>query len=219
MKKLFALAALVAGLGVASQASAEPSALQSLNPAATPAANSVTLTVSRPTVTYGTAVAVRGSISPAAANQTVTITADPAKGATRQIAAKTQADGTFSVRSVPLIRTEYTATWGGASSQPQIAFVRPRIVLKKLSRRALAVSVYSLNRLVDRPVHLNRWSKRKRQYVPVKTALLGKTKRSTIFQARFNLKMKRGQRFRATMRARDAGFGYLFGQSNVVGIR
>ena len=53
----------------------------------------------------------------------------------------------------------------------------------------------------------------------IATAFLGKTKRSTIFQARFNVRTKRGQLYRATIRARDVGRGYRFGQSNVVGIR
>jgi hypothetical protein len=96
--------------------------------AATAASPTVTINVSNRTVVYGGTPNLNGTTDP---NSTVTITANPQDEASWSTTVKAGSDGVWQLKVAPWVQTSYTATVGGATSDPTIIFVKPRVQLLK----------------------------------------------------------------------------------------
>ena len=127
--------------------------------AATAAAPTVTLTQDRRTVFFGGTITLSGDISPAAANQKVTITQDPQDRPARTTEATTQADGSFSLDVQPRIQTTAQAKFQTAQSEQLIMFVRPRVGLRKFGARRFGVTVVAGRSFVGNYVWVSRWDR------------------------------------------------------------
>jgi hypothetical protein len=96
--------------------------------AATAASPTVTINVSNRTIVYGGTPNLNGTTD---ANATVTITASPKDEPSWSTTVKAGPDGVWQAKVAPWVQTSYTATVGGATSEPTIIFVKPRIQLLK----------------------------------------------------------------------------------------
>lgn len=96
--------------------------------AATAASPAVTINVSNRTVVYGGTPNLNGTTDP---NATVTITANPQDEASWSTTVRAGSDGVWELKVAPWVQTSYTATVGGATTEPTIIFVKPRIQLLK----------------------------------------------------------------------------------------
>jgi plastocyanin len=177
---------------------------------------SVTLSASRRSITYGTGVTLSGSLSTATAGQTVTIRMKPFNRPVRIVHATTDAYGSWSLRVFPVVQTRFEATAGTLASSPSVVFVRPRIVLRKMRNGYFAVSVFDVNTLAHNYIWISRWSASAHQYRHTAKIFLRPSKRATIWNATFRLRVRRGTRLKAFIYAYQAGPGYSFGASNRV---
>jgi plastocyanin len=173
---------------------------------------SVTLGASAPILSYGTAITLSGAVSNKAANETVTLSAQPAGQTSAQVLAslKTVTGGAFSFNVVPQLYTTYVAQWGSAKSGSVLVQVAPRIKLPRPTRGWFHTYVTSATSYAGRYVYLQRLS-RFGEWYSVARLTLG-TKSGRIFRAvRY---LPRGiSVVRIFMPADQAGSGYLASQS------
>jgi hypothetical protein len=204
MKKLIAAALATLAVGATAATAAAPA--------------SVTLNPEQRVVFFGGSAALSGTVSPVVTGQNVAVTVKPQDRAatTRQVTPN--ADGTYSIDISPRIQTRVTATYQGATSEPQVIFVRPRIGLRKYARSRYAVSVVAAQSFVGRYVMLTRWDTRTHKWRNVKKVFLTRYVKSTgASTAAFRL-VTHGKRMkiRAFLSNAQARPGYLFGYSNFI---
>jgi hypothetical protein len=125
---------------------------------ATAAAPTVTLQQDLDTVIYGGTVSLSGQISPAAANQQVTITQMPQNRAARSIVVTTDSAGAFSYDISPRFNTRVVATYGTTQSDELNVWVRARVVLAKNGHHRYVVRVFAGRPFVGRYVWVTRWN-------------------------------------------------------------
>jgi hypothetical protein len=207
MKRLF-----LALLGAATLAAAA---------AATAAAPTVTLSADKKTIIYGGTVTLSGQISPARANEKVTITTTPETGTARSTVVSTQNDGSFTLDVKPRIQTQAQATYKQgsqtATSQPLVIFVRPRVGLRKYGVGRFAVSVVAIRSFVGKYVWVTRWDSRRRQWRNIKRVYLVRyVKSSGASTAAFRLRLTRRTKLRVFLPTTQARPGYVFGFSNFI---
>jgi plastocyanin len=96
----------------------------------------VTLAASAPTVKYGTAVTLSGTVSNKKAGETVTLVQLPFGQTTKQVIAtlQTTTGGAFSFTVTPQIYTQYQAQWKNLSESSVFIQVAPMIKLPAPSR-------------------------------------------------------------------------------------
>ncbi|HYY63268.1 MAG TPA: hypothetical protein VE688_01545 [Gaiellaceae bacterium] len=185
--------------------------------AATAAAPTVTLTQDRRTVFFGGTITLSGDISPAAANQKVTITQDPQDRPARTTEAMTQADGSFSLDVQPRIQTTAQAKFQTAQSEQLIMFVRPRVGLRKFGARRFGVTVVAGRSFVGNYVWVSRWDRSRHQWRNIKRVYLTRYVKSTgASTAAFSLRVRRSTKLRAFLSAPQARPGYLNSYSNFI---
>ena len=130
--------------------------------AATAAAPTVTLKQDRNVVIFGGTINLTGQISPAAANQKVTITQMPMNRAPSSVTVGTDTDGSFSYDLSPRFNgrvvAKYTSGTQTATSDELNFFVRPRVSLSKFARHRFAVRVVAGRPFVGRFVWIQRWN-------------------------------------------------------------
>jgi hypothetical protein len=203
MKKLLVLVAAALSLSATAAVGAD--------------APTLSLTLSPTRVIFGGISTVNGAVTPAAANQTVSVTEEPQGEPMRTIQVKTDADGKFSLKLQPRIQTVVTAHYQNQASNQTVAFVRPRIGLRKNGVGRFAVSVVAAHSLAGRYVWLTRYSAKTRGWVRVKRIVLAKNARTEgVSVASFRLRVRRGTKLRVQMTPDQARPGYLGGQSNFI---
>jgi hypothetical protein len=166
-------------------------------------------------------VTLSGEISPAAANQDVTITTTPQDRPARSYVVKTQSGGTFSLDVRPRIQTQAQATYKQgsqtATSQPLLIFVRPRVALRKYGVGRFAVSVVAMRSFVGKYVWVTRWDSRRHQWRNIKRIYLVRyVKSSGASTAAFRLRLTRRTKLRVFLPTTQARPGYMFGFSNFI---
>jgi plastocyanin len=178
----------------------------------------VTLEAPRRIVIFGDAIRLSGSISSRQANETVTITVDPAGEPARRIEVETAAGGAWTLRVQPRIRTQYTARWRASTSDALTVQVRPRVSLRKVGRNLFAVVVVAAESFAGNRVEIRRQRSRTNQrLVTVRRVVLNENPRTeTISQRTFRLTVRRGFRMRAFLPASEAGPAYVASQSNLI---
>ncbi len=121
---------------------------------------SLSLALSLPIVYFGTPVAISGTVSTGAANQTVEISQQPfGQAAAGQLAVvKTGAGGVFSYSVTPSLYTTYTARWGSVTSGSVVVQVAPKIRLIPGGGGYMKATIASPVSLWHRHVYLQRLS-------------------------------------------------------------
>ena len=101
-------------------------------------ADHVTIGISRIRAIYRNPVRVFGSIPTGQAGQQVTINITPYRRPAITRTVTTDSDGTYELSYNPTIRTSFSATWNGTSSEksPQVS-VRPLVVFRALNHKSL----------------------------------------------------------------------------------
>jgi plastocyanin len=177
---------------------------------------SVSIGASAPTVFYGgSGIRLAGTISSAAANQDVTIWAQPYGQASFAKVAdlKTATGGAWDWSTVPAVLTNYQARWGNRVSLTVAVGVRPRLTL---IRRApwFGISAKAGHSMAGHVVYIQRKSALG-QWVNLKKVKLGSTGAK-----RFKLNLPRGRSLlRAFMTTNQAGVGYLWSNSRSLVVR
>jgi plastocyanin len=177
---------------------------------------SVSIAASAPTVFYGgSGIRLAGTISSGAANQDVTVWAQPYGQASYVKVAdlKTATGGAWDWSTVPAVLTNYQARWGSRTSLTVQVGVRPRLTL---IRRApwFVTSAKAGRSLAGRWVYIQRKSALG-QWVNIKKVRLGSTGAK-----RFQAKLPRGRSLlRAFMTTNQAGVGYLWSNSRSLIVR
>jgi plastocyanin len=175
--------------------------------------NAVTIGLSRRVVTQGQTIELAGSISSAEGGKAVRILITPYRGVQTARTVVTEADGTWSLRVKPTIRTEYFAEFGSlVSRSAPIVYVRPNLKLRVRNARAgrFVATARPAKVYARKAVHLqrrigNRWR-------TIDVARLGRSG-SVVFVSA----VPRGNQVLRLM-VRPAP-GYLVGYSNRVGYR
>jgi plastocyanin len=181
-------------------------------------ARGVTLAASRSTVLFGDAITLSGAISSRQSGQSVTITVDPANEPARRIEVDTTANGEWSVRLQPRIRTQVTARWRNSTSDPVTVQVRPRVSLRKVGRNAFAVVVVAAESFAGKQVHILRQRSRTNRSLRTATrvTLRENPRTETTAQRTFRLRVRRGFRMRAVLTLAVARPNYVSSQSNII---
>lgn len=175
----------------------------------------VTISIARPAVVYGSSVKVAGTVSNHQAGEPVAVLARQYGEATfTQVTIVTStAKGAWSYIASPQIQTSYQARWGAVTSKTVTAKVRPRITLSLVTRSALRGS-FSVT------VDGNRPFAGKRVLIQRLTtsgpATVKSVKLNAASTANFTIRLPRHRaRVRAVMSSSQAAPGYIAGYSNV----
>jgi plastocyanin len=178
----------------------------------------VTLETTRSIVLFGDSIRLSGTISSRQAGQSVTITVDPAGEPARRIEVDTAANGEWSLRTQPRIRTQYTARWRNSTSEVRTVLVRPRVSLRKVGRNTFSVIVVAAESFAGDRVDIRRQrSRTNRSLVTVTRVVLRENPRTdTTAQRTFRLRVRRGFRMRAFLPQAVAGPNYASSQSNII---
>ncbi len=197
--------ALAAGAGAATQAT-------TLSIAANP-----TLVV------YGKTTIVSGTLSPAKANQNVTVQGQEcgkpnyAKAAT----VKTSSAGAYTTTITPTVATNYQARLKTTVSAVVSVKVKPVVKLTKVARGSYTAQVTAGQSLTGKVVLVQRYSKLKKRWLGVKkvtltTATAGTVKPTMATSAAFKAKVALRSRVRLLLSAPQAAPCYVSAISNVV---
>jgi plastocyanin len=172
-----------------------------------------TIGLTRRTVVYGNPIRVFGSIPSGASDELVTIHINPRGGRPTTRLVTTQ-DGAYELRYTPKVRTEFYATWDGATSLRTPAIrVRPLVIFRPISlrRNLFFVRVKAGRSYARKPVRVQHYNARR---VPVTTKIVRLNRNS---QARFKGKFAPGRtRARVTVAKKP---GYEFGFSAIRTVR
>jgi hypothetical protein len=207
--KITAVFTLIAAAALASAASAASPAL--------------TLTSSSPTVVYGKSVTLSGMLTPAKANQQITVSA-LACGTTKAATlarVKTAANGSYATTAAPAVATSYQATQKALKSPTVLVNVKPLVVLKRVKRGSFAASVTAGIDLKGKTLLFQRYATVRKRWVQVKkvtltTSVPGPAKPTVIASAAFKAKVARRARVRLSLTKAQAAPCYVAALSNVV---
>ena len=176
----------------------------------TGAAPSVSLSASLPTITYGGATRLVGSVSNGSSNQSVTLTAQATGKSAQSIdQTTTSSSGSFAFTVSPTIGTTYQSHWNSADSQTVSVNVAPRVGFSRSGKLYIA-KVTSDATYGGHFVWLQRhtvygWTSVKRVY-------LGANSRAV-----FAVKLPRGHSsLRLNLTSGQAGNGYVAALSRTV---
>jgi plastocyanin len=176
---------------------------------------SVAIAASVPAVFYGAGLRLAGTISSGAANQDVSIWAQPFGQASyaKVVDLKTATGGVYDWTTVPQVLTNYQARWGARSSAIVAVGVRPRVTFIRRSPW-FVTSVKAGRSFAGRFVYVQRKSSLG-QWVNRKKVVLGGSG-----ARRFKLDLPRGRHtLRVFMTTNQAGTGYIWSHSRTLVIR
>jgi plastocyanin len=173
---------------------------------------SVAIAASVPAVFYGAGLRLAGTISSGAANQDVSIWAQPFGQASyaKVVDLKTATGGVYDWTTVPQVLTNYQARWGARSSAIVAVGVRPRVTFIRRSPW-FVTSVKAGRSFAGRFVYVQRKSTLG-QWVNRKKVVLGSSG-----ARRFKMDLPRGRHIlRVFMTTNQAGTGYLWSHSRTL---
>ena len=179
-----------------------------------------------PTVaTYGAQITVSGTIAGGQANEKVTIQAQECgANAMRTIGtATTTSGGSFQFVTQPSRNTTYEAKYKTTTSSTTVERLRPRMTLRRLARGKFAVRVLAGESFAGKAVVIQRYVKRTRSWVRVKTVFLKVGGGSTtpinptdVSVVTFRARLKARLSVRAVLTQSQVGACYVATRSNVV---
>jgi hypothetical protein len=175
----------------------------------------VTISLARPAVVYGSAVKLSGTVSNHQAGEQVAVLARQYGETTfAQVDVVTSTTkGAWSYIASPQIKTSYEARWGAVTSRTVDVKVRPRITLSLITRSALrgsfSVTVDGNRPFAGKRVLIQRLTTS--GPMSVKSVKLNAASTAT-----FTIRLpKHRARVRAVMSSSQAAPGYIAGYSNV----
>src|ERR1051325_11365494 len=191
--------------------------------AASAAGPTLTLSASPPTVVYGKSVTLSGTLTPAKANQQITVQA-LACGTTKAVTVarvKTAASGTYATTATPTVDTSYVASQKATKSATIMVTVKPLLSLKRVKRGSFTATVTAGTDLKGKKLLFQRYAKLRKRWVQVKKVTLttsapGPTKPTVIASASFKAKVARRARVRLSLTKAQAAPCYVAALSNVV---
>ena len=174
-------------------------------------------------VVYGKTTVVSGTLSPAKANQNVTVQGqDCGKPNYAKVATvKTSSSGAYTATVTPTVATSYQAKQKALVSSAVAVKVKPVVQLARVARRSFTAKVTAGQSLTSKTVLFQRYSRLKRRWLNVKkvtltTATAGTPKPTTITSASFKSKVARRARVRLVLVTAQASPCYVAALSNVV---
>lgn len=176
---------------------------------------SVAIAASVPAVFYGAGLRLAGTISSGAANQDVSIWAQPfgQTSYAKVVDLKTATGGVYDWSTVPQVLTNYQARWGSRSSAIVAVGVRPRVTLIRRSPW-FVTSVKAGRSFAGRFVYIQRKSSLG-QWVNRKKVVLGSSG-----ARRFKMDLPRGRHtLRVFLTTNQAGTGYIWSHSRTIVVR
>ena len=176
--------------------------------------SSVTISVSRPVVVFGSSVTLSGKVSSHKAGEMVNVLAEPLATSSFSALASTAstAGGAWSRLVMPMIRTEYEASWMGVTSSTATVSVRPLITLSlvNLSTGTFSTKATAARSFAGKFVLVQR-------VTSTGLATLKKVTLDTSSSATFHVRLHHGtNRLRVVMPASQAAPGYLSGMSKAL---
>jgi hypothetical protein len=186
------------------------------------ATETLTLTASPTTVTYGKTTTLSGQLTPAQANQNVTIEAQQCgTAAFKKITnVKTNATGVYTTTVMPAMGTTYRATLRSAQSPTVLVKVRPLVKLTRQARRSFTASVTAGSTLVGKSLVFQRFSTLRHKWVRVKnvtlTTAVNGTKPTVVSSVSFHSKVRARTRVRVLLTLAQAQPCYVSAHSNTV---
>jgi plastocyanin len=176
----------------------------------------VSIGAGAPIIDYGQATTLAGQVSTGAANETVTVWAQPyGQVSPVQIATLlTGTNGAWALPIKPTLLTAYTARWKTTTSQPVSVALRPHVAFTAFKRWG-AVKVKADRSLQGKKVYLQQYT-RFGQWVKTKAVVLGPGSGK-----RFKLGLRGGHRYvlRIFMSLNQVGAGYLDGYSPTITVK
>jgi hypothetical protein len=175
---------------------------------------SVTISLSRPSVVYGGSVTLSGKVSDSKAGETVDVLAE-AFGASSFSSlgnVSTTAGGKWTEVVKPTIQTAYRATWMGTTSSTVTVKVRPLITLRLINLAAgrFSTKVTAARSFAGKFVLVQRLSS-------TGVATLKKVTLDAGSSATFRVRLHRGRsRLRVVMPTSQTAPGYITGMSKVL---
>ena len=198
-------------------------AATALASAASAASPALTLASSAPTVVYGKTVTLSGMLTPAKANQQVTIQG-LACGTNRAVnvaKVRTAANGSYTTTASPAVATTYQASQKALKSPTVAVTVKPVIAIKRIKRGSFTVTVTAGTDLKGKTLLFQRYATVRKRWVQVKkvtltTSVPGPAKPTVISSAPFTAKVARRARVRLVISKAQAAPCYVTATSNVV---
>jgi plastocyanin len=178
-------------------------------------APSVSIGASLPILTFGQQIHVGGVISPAAANDTVTVWAQPYPQASFLEVGRVQTGptGAWDLVFSPQILTAFKATWKGKTSAVIQTAVAPQLTLGK-------VGPWWVARVRAAKPFYGRWVYAQRLNAFGQWVSLRKVTLNRQSAQRFKLRLPRGRSLiRVYMTTNQAGAGYIFSASQNITVR
>lgn len=179
--------------------------------------NSVTISLSRPSVVYGGTVKLSGAVSNHKAGEKVTVLAEAfgqsSFGTVDTV--DTVSGGKWSHTVKPSIQTGYEARWKQFTSQPVTVKVRPLISLElvSLASRSFSTTVSGARSFQGKFVLVQRLT-------AAGTVTLKKLKLDASSSATFHVRLHPGRnRLRIVMPSSQTSPGYIAGYSRVLSVR
>jgi hypothetical protein len=198
-------------------------ATAALASAASAAGPSLTLVANAPTVLYGKSVTLSGVLTPAKANQQITVQA-LACGSTKAVniaRVKTAANGSYTTTASPTVATSYQATQKATKSAPFMVNVKPIVVIKRVKRGSFVANLTAGIDLKGKTVLFQRYAAARKRWVQVKKVTLttstpGPQKPTVISSASFKARVAKRARVRLLFSKAQAAPCYVSATSNVV---
>ena len=177
---------------------------------------SVTISLSRPTVVYGGSVTLSGKVSNSKAGETVNVLAEasPATSFSALGSVTTTAGGHWSDLVKPTIKSSYQARWKSATSPSVTVNVRPLITLTlvQLSSGTLSTKVTAARSFAGKFVLVQRLTS-------TGVATLKKVTLDASSSATFRVRLHHGRnRLRVVMPSSQTAPGYITGTSKALTI-
>ena len=180
------------------------------------AQRSVTLAANRNVAIFGDSVTLSGVTSGKLANETVTVFARPSGEPAAEIPVTTAANGAWSLRVQPRVRTEYQVQYGSVQSGKLVVAVRPRITLQKVGADKFLVVVLTNKSLAGKTAQLTRFVPGT-GWVPVADVLLTTiTRTDSVAVKTVTTFVPRGTKLRVVMSDDQTGADYVDAHSNFV---
>jgi hypothetical protein len=185
--------------------------------------DTLSLTANPTVVVYGKTTVVSGTLSPAKANQNITIQGQECgrSNYAKVTTTKTSSTGAFTATVTPTVNTSYQARLKATLSSAVAVKVKPVVQLVRVARGSFTAKVTAGQSLTGKIVTFQRYSKLKKRWVRVKkvtltTATAGTPKPTTISSATFRAKVARRARVRLLLSTAQASPCYIGATSNVV---
>jgi hypothetical protein len=209
MRTLIAITATAVGIAAATAGAATQDTLSiSANPSL---------------VVYGKTTALSGTLTPAKANQNVTIQGQVCgkPNYAKVTTVKTTSTGAYAATVTPTVATNYQAKLKATLSSIVAVKVMPVVHLTRVARGSFTAQVTAGESLTGKVVVLQRYSKLKKRWLRVKkvtltTATAGTPKPTMVTSASFKAKVARRARVRLLLTTAQASPCYVGATSNTV---